>query len=100
MTKKEYREQLKDIELECEKKKIKLANQYCASISPYNKGDILVSLGGDIIEVEEVASYMLFGYNNVECKYIGRRLRKDLTSYKNNEKATIVLAMVDKKIER
>jgi hypothetical protein len=100
MTNEEYITRFNKIEEDCKNKKWELMRQYCASNNPYHKGDVLVSVGGNMIEVEKIRVRATLGSKIPELKYTGKRLRKDLTPYKNSEENTIFLHSVAKKIER
>jgi hypothetical protein len=100
MTKEEYRVRFNNIEKDCKNRKQELMRLYCALNNPYHKGDILVSVYGDMIEVRKIIVCATFGNEIPECRYEGKRLRKDLTPYKNSDEITIHQHNVAKKIER
>jgi hypothetical protein len=78
---KEYNERLKEIEVNYEKAKRNLHNEYGLSLAKFKKGDIITDKN-TIIMVNEITVNVSFG--QVCPVYRGIELKKDLTPKKNN----------------
>lgn len=95
MTKDEYLKALKDVELEYNDTKRKLAIKYAFSNNPYSDGDIVEDHYCKI-KVDTITWTYDFNSNLSYCVYKGVRLKKDNTPYKSGERESIHQTNIEK----
>ena len=86
MNKQEYDSELKILNKEYLVKKNKLTTEYALSNNPYKIGDTIKDhLSKIVIEKIQPISY----FNDISCRYLGTKLKKDGTPFKSGEKIWI-----------
>jgi len=81
MTKDEYINEIKQIDLNAEKLKIEVIKKYCLANNPVKTGDV-VSDSSDTIKVKKIGFYLTI--NDPCCTYSGPRVKKDGTPFKDD----------------
>lgn len=92
----EYRQKLKEFEIEYKDKKDILCQEFAMSNNPYKVGDILQDYR-QIIRVEKIKWTFIFPSNIPECIYFGTELTAKLTPKK---KQSIDACMYQSNVKR
>jgi len=98
MDKESYKNKIKAIDKEAEKKKKKIHIDYANSNNIYKKGDIIQD-HYQIIIIEEI-TYSMATFDECICNYKGEALTKKLVPFKNSKIEMMYGGNVKRKIEK
>jgi hypothetical protein len=95
MTKKEYQEKIKAIEIKAKNEKITVMYEYALTNNPYNIGDIIQN-HSQKIRIEKIKPTIAFNNIFPECIFYGPLLKKNGKPFKNKKKEAIRQSSIQK----